>query len=223
MSLFKRNKPKNGQTGETSDSKPSLPDLSGIAEEAYTFAVLTQKLIDDFQSHEASARQAAIDETVSLGPPIADDLIHLLSNWFDYGHADASTINLRISTALALGNLKDPRAIEPLIRMAQKIERTVSHRRAAAEALGMIGEAAYQSMVDLLRNEWESLQQLACWALGDIGNPAAVEHLIPMLSTAAPFHPSHIREAAAGSLKKLTGEDFGQDMEKWKEWYQSGS
>lgn len=223
MSLFKRKKPGDGQKGINPDSKPPLPDLSGDSEEEFIFTVLTQKLIDDFQSDDPAVREAAIREAVSQGTPIADDLIHLLSNWFHYGQADATTINLRISTARALGLLKDPLAIQPLIRMAQKIERTVTHRRAAAEALGLIGEPAYQPVVDLLASEWESLQQLACWALGEIGDPAGVEHLIPMLSTAVPFHPSHIREAAADSLKKLTGEDFGQDAEKWKEWMQSGS
>ena len=91
---------------------------------------------------------------------------------------------------------------------------TWDHRRAAADALAMIGEPAVEPLIAALEKKDANLRQLAAWALGQIGDTRAVEPLIPVLSSRY-----HDRAATRKALRAITGKDFGEDVGRWQEWW----
>lgn len=85
----------------------------------------------------------------------------------------------------ALGQLRDPRAVDPLVSMLQDEDRQV--RADAAEALGSIGDQhAVEPLVDLLSDEDWYVRCHACYALGDIGEISVYEALIGALHDTEP-------------------------------------
>ena len=56
----------------------------------------------------------------------------------------------------------------------------------------------------------------AAVALGDLGVSRAIDPLIAVLKDDE--HP-YVRESAVGALEKTTGRDFGEDPEKWQQWW----
>jgi len=50
-----------------------------------------------------------------------------------------------------------------------------------------------------------------------MGDPIAIEYLILLLSK-QPFHYPHVRAAANKALIKLTGQNYGENIELWKKW-----
>jgi HEAT repeat protein len=159
---------------------------------------------------------------VQIGEPAVDRLIALLNEHFKWSFTDSSSLVLRINAAKVLGKIGDSRSIKVLINMGSKVERTLDHRRAAAEALGMIGKPAIEPLILILQKDDANLQQLAAWGFGKIGDPCAVESLIPILST-KPFHYPHARSAAREALKSITGQDFGEDVARWQQWLENNS
>jgi len=170
------------------------------------------------QDDDETLRKAAAEALVQIGKPAVEILVSALEEYYQWTFTDASSMVLRITAANVLGQIGDPRAIKVLIAMGSKVERTDEHRRAAARALGSIGEPAIETLVKMLSNDSANLQQLAAWSLGYSGDTRAVEPLIPLLST-IPFHYPHVRQAAREALRTITGQDFGEDVAHWQEWW----
>ncbi|MFB0566676.1 MAG: HEAT repeat domain-containing protein [Candidatus Aminicenantaceae bacterium] len=86
----------------------------------------------------------------------------------------------------------------------------------SSKLLEMMGTAyGYTFLLSALKDgNWE-VSYYATKALGELGDPRAVEPLI----TALKDEESSIRRDAADSLKNITGEDFGEDQEKWQKWW----
>jgi len=111
----------------------------------------------------------------------------------------------------ALAKLKDPRALEPLIRALDyervSIRRAASQalgdrdvREAAAQALGQLGDPhAVEPLIHTLRdNDWR-VCQTAAQALGQLGDTRALKPLIRALGDDGWW----VRQAAAQALGKL--------------------
>jgi HEAT repeat protein len=95
----------------------------------------------------------------------------------------------------ALGNLKDTRAVEPLIRV---LEQDVSFVRwKAAKVLGQIGDAsAIAPLINALKDDDWDIRKNAAWALGRIGDTRAAAPLLELLGD--PFNL--LREAVIEAL-----------------------
>jgi HEAT repeat protein len=87
--------------------------------------------------------------------------------------------DVRRAAAEALGKIKDPRAVGPLLS-AFKDEHPVVHRE-AADALGKIGEPAFEPLLSALKDEDWHVRRGAAEALGEIKDPRAVEPLLSAL------------------------------------------
>jgi hypothetical protein len=89
---------------------------------------------------------------------------------------------LRGEAAEALGELRDPLALDALVRILQRKEFDLRRFRVvAAWALGEIGDArALQPLIDCLKDEYHHIQRTAAWALGRIGDARAVKPLIEL-------------------------------------------
>jgi len=82
--------------------------------------------------------------------------------------------------ALSLGELRDARAVEPLVQALQDAD--VQTAIYAAWALGRIGDArAAPALVPLLEHEDPGLRKVAAYALGPLDDPASVAPLRGLL------------------------------------------
>ena len=106
----------------------------------------------------------------------------------------------RWMAAGGLGELCDPRAIEPLIRALADVDPDV--RWKAAEALGSIGDTrATEVLIPLLRDPDGIMRLQEVWALGKIRDQSATAHIIPFLTD-----PDYdVRIAAVWALGAIGG------------------
>jgi HEAT repeat protein/sugar phosphate permease len=100
-------------------------------------------------------------------------------------HLDDPATGIVDEAADSLGRLGDPRAVPPLVRVLTEGEKP--DRVAAARALGRIGHTdALSALAEVLVNaeEPEELRETCALALGSLGDPDAVPHLLSQLHNA---------------------------------------
>jgi len=109
----------------------------------------------------------------SIGEPAVNPLLRALRE------GDG---NLRWGAAIALGKIRDPRAVEPLIwALADKYENV---RAESASALGAIGKPALGSLVRFLKFSEGPERLEVVSALGELRDTDAIQPLIQMLESA---------------------------------------
>jgi HEAT repeat protein len=170
----------------------SDPDIQYHAVEALGEigdAGAVEPLITLMKHEEMSGvRWKSAESLVKIGAPSVEPLISVLE------HPDS---DVRWKAAIALGEIKDPRAIGPLIRQLSDTDRFVKSR--VAHALGMIGAPAVNPLIWTLREGDGNLRWGAAIALGRIKDPQAVEPLIQALADKY----ENVRAEAATSLAAI--------------------
>jgi hypothetical protein len=125
-----------------------------------------------------------------------DPLIGRLTAREDYAR-------VQIVTVIGLGDLRDPRAIPPLVRVLQIGDSTF--RSAAAEALGKIGHPRFGEvdavgpLIAALSDQDSFVRRLAARSLGQMSDPRALEPL----QQAAQDSDSDVRQEAEEALERL--------------------
>ncbi len=145
-----------------------------------------EPLITVLKHEEMSGvRWKTAESLVKIGTPSVEPLISVLQ------HSDS---DVRWKAAIALGEIRDPRAIGPLIRQLSDTDRFVKGR--VAHALGMIGVPAVDPLIQALHDGDGNQRWAAAIALGGIRDPRAVEPLI--LALADKYE--NVRAEAAAAL-----------------------
>ncbi|MCU0630618.1 MAG: HEAT repeat domain-containing protein [Methanoregulaceae archaeon] len=93
------------------------------------------------------------------------------------GHRDLEVLYMAVE---ALGELKDPSAIPPLIKILSE-DQYSAVRWKAAEALAKIGNTSVEPLIVLLGHPDEDVRWKAAIALGEIGEVRAIDPLIGLL------------------------------------------
>lgn len=184
-------------------------------------AAAVQRLRDSLNAKDVEIRRRAALTLGSLGdkggvPTMIEDL-------------SRATGRDRDNVAVALRILKDERAV-PALRKALK-DKSPYIRGIAAAALGEVkAAAAYDDLVALTKDKevqggekkdgtLNCLRMfpadLACYALGALGDQRAVPVLIGLVDD--PDLQSQVVQALAA----LTNQKIGNDSEKWKTWWKS--
>ena len=107
---------------------------------------------------------------------------------------------IRRAAAQALGQIRDPQALVPLVDALK--DENVAVRQAAAWALGQIGDArVVKLLAPILQDEDVTARAIAARALGQIGDAQAEEPLVAV----AGFNVEvwSVRQAAAWALDKI--------------------
>ncbi len=104
---------------------------------------------------------------------------------------------VRQNAAAMLGDLGDPRAVEPLIKALGDYNNGV--REAATEALPKFGEHAVRPLIEALWDANKDVRRAATEALVRLGDPRATEPLIKLLGD----KDNRIRKAAINALVRL--------------------
>jgi len=125
---------------------------------------------------------------------------------------------VRMYAAKALGEIRDIRAVGPLIEALKIKTRWGGSEGSAAQALTDIGEPAVEPLIAVLKDSDDNVRNLAIISLGDIGDARAVEPLIHALKDSN----KKVRSFAAKALKKIGGEKAEKhvrDYQKQTPWY----
>jgi HEAT repeat protein len=118
-------------------------------------------------------------------------------------------INVRCMCAKAIANLKDTKAVTPLLYCLNNKNEHYKVRLACADALGRIGDSyAVSPLIELVQDEDEKsvyLRESAASALGMLGDLRAVEPLVGILETQKGIWSkfTFLRERVIEALGKL--------------------
>jgi HEAT repeat protein len=135
----------------------------------------------------AEARAEAVDALVAAGPRVVDMLLHQLG---------AEDLETRSAAVVALGKIRDARAVPALLDALRDAELTPL----AIAALGAIGDArAFVPLAGLLSHEAAAVRQAAVSAVAAVGHPDAERHVLGWLDAADP----RLREAGVKLVARL--------------------
>jgi len=144
--------------------------------------------LEDFlrDQERAHLRTAAMEAFPRYGKEATPWLLRLLKDGDE---------EVRMFSATILGDIRDPAAVDDLIDALNDTDDNVRH--ASAEGLGKIGDArAVHPLIDCLHQDFW-IQYPAIIALGRIGDPSAIEHLLPLLDD------EMLRQAVIESLGQI--------------------
>ena len=128
--------------------------------------------------------------------------------------------DVREAAIQALGEI-GPQAVEAVPALIDTLQEHEDHdvREAGAEVLGMIGPDAKEAVPALIQTLEEDfwVREAAAEALGEIGpEEGVVPALIQALEDAGPS----VSRSAADALEAITGQDFGEDAARWRQWWE---
>lgn len=124
--------------------------------------------------------------------------------------------HVRRNAAWALGEIGDLRAAKPLLTALRDANRYV--RRNATEALIKIKDPlSVEPLITLLKDENKDVRSCAALVLGEIKDSRAIGPLIEVLRD----NDREVRNNAVWALHQITGEDFGEDIDLWRQWQEN--
>ncbi len=139
---------------------------------------LLQRAVTD---ENARVRYAAISQLGTLSGEGVDPaaLLPILQRFL----REDPEFDVRAAAAAALGDLKQPQALDDLLE-AYRRETEWLVRFSIVAALGELGNpAAFDTLVQVLQEGDELLTTAAAAALGDLGDPRAIPHLEPLIDS----------------------------------------
>jgi HEAT repeat protein len=98
--------------------------------------------------------------------------------------------DVQYEAAGALGDIRDPGAVEPLATVL-KTDEISGVRWKAAEALSKIGTPAVDALIGALQHDDDDVRWKAAIALGEIGDPRSIDPLLILLCDEDRFVKSH--------------------------------
>jgi HEAT repeat protein len=205
----------------------SLRDLDGDvrANAAYALGVIGPEakeavpyLIEALEDEDDDVRKNVVVALEKIGPEpgVIPTLIRAME--------DESAF-VRVTATQALGRI-GPEAVPALIEALQDEDSTT--RKNAANALwyvyanheiGPETREVVLALIQALQDEDRFVREMAAYALGGIG-PEASE-AVPALITALMDDEGQVTYFSSHALKYITGEDFGEDQERWQQWWES--
>jgi HEAT repeat protein len=171
---------------ENGKVRAAAAEALGEINDSRAIEPLIQALADD----DSDVRSRAIDALARIGRPASDALILALEN--------EDTL-IKQGAAETLGEIKETRAIEPLISAFQSKEM----RQVSVNALLKINKSsAVEPFILILKDEraTDDMRADASWALGEMGDPRANEAL---LQTLASGKDNNVKMSAARALKRI--------------------
>ena len=152
------------------------------------------------------------------GPKMSPELQERVSSELAQGIAHEQDPVLRAQILRTLGHFPSEKSAGVLAAGLHDKNRDV--RIAACEGLGRHkGPAAAEELSHAIADDADvDVRLAAARALGEAADPKSVA----ALGTALEDHNPAMQHRAMSSLKKVSGQDYGTDVEAWKEYAKSG-
>lgn len=178
-----------------------------------------EPLINALDDEDDSVRTVVAGALGVLGDGRAvDPLIKLLND---------PSIDTRSGAARALGKIGDKRAVPHLIAALTEVHKQKDsnfapiYPFAAVRALGEINDPrSVESLITALQHPSRDIGAEAARVLGGLNDPRAIDPLIeaiPVFSGRS-FRGGVLSNAAVEALFRLTGKNYKEDQQKWREW-----
>jgi HEAT repeat protein len=122
-----------------------------------------------------------------------------------------------LALAAAVRLRQDRRFLEELL--AALASGRLAIRESAAQTLAVLADASVVKRLHQLAADGDAdaaVRQTALWTLGRCGSKEAARLLLVHLKDGN----EALRRAAAAALRDLSGQDFGQDANRWREWWE---
>jgi HEAT repeat protein len=202
-----------GKMGEK--AAPAVHDLIELIDSQEKYESLLDKILNTVMILGSSGDYVMYESQqalVRIGRPAVEPLSTALLKH--------SRSRVRYNAAIVLGNIKDLDSVAPLIT-ALRTDTDYEVRMWSAAALGNLADKwsidaldnAVPALMEALKDNNSNVQQKAAYALGKMKAMAAVPALIEALRT-------YGRNSDAGlALFMITGQRFGDDPQKWQEWW----
>ena len=171
--------------------------------------VRPEVLISRLTSNNETWRVEAETRLVALGEPAVEPLIGALQ------HASPA---VRMHAVHALGKIRDPRAIAPMVKALGDTENNGATAIAAEKALVEWGEPVKRSLLEAVRQSGESARPRALRALGKIGGADLEAELRAFLGDSIPAIRAQAATALAAAIDKRAIEAITpllKDPDKW--------
>lgn len=187
-----------------------LPLGGSIIPSLLTFIPATEQLTDkNPESQERIARIVALCE--QIGDPAVYRLLQIL---------EKDDQQERMRALLILGEWLPSRAIAPLLQRLFSEKDAVIQRMVRNNLRGYRKRSEFHKLLQFLRDNLRSNDdhrlQKAIFFLGDLRIAEAVPDLIELLQHDSPT----VRESTLFALRNLALQDFGNDLQGWKQWHQ---
>lgn len=170
------------------------------------------QLVKTLRDPRPDNRARAAQELVQRNHPLAGDLI--LSLLQDGDGA------VRGRAVVLLGQMRDRRAVDRIITLLDDPDLGI--QLAAVRSLGEIGDnRAVSPLLAVLSRP--NFSGVVAEALAKIGDQRAVGPLISFLEGAKREDETQWRNWAIASLEKLSGQQYGDDVVRWRQWYEAGA
>ena len=174
------------------DSSPDVRAAAAGALGAFNDSQAIEPLISALADYNGVVRSKAVNALAEMGRPATGALIAAL---------ERDDIQIKQGAAEALGEIKDARAVEPLIVAFTSQSREM--RLASVAALLKINKSSVvEPFIQILmdKNATGDLQADAAWALGEMGDARATEVLLQALASSG---YGDVRMNAARALKRI--------------------
>lgn len=167
-------------------------------------------LIKSLSDPQPESRVRAAEELVQRHYPSAGDLIlPLLQDKSGYVRGRATVL---------LGRLRDKRAVDRLVTFLDDPD--YGTQLDAVRSLGEIGDSrAVAPLLTVLNRP--NFSGVVAEALAKIGDRQAVGPLIGYLEHAKREDQMQMRNWVVTSLEKLSGQQYGNDIVRWRQWYEA--
>jgi len=166
-------------------------------------------LIKSLGDPQPEARLRAGEELVRRHYPSAGDLILPL--------LEDSSGYVRGRAAVLLGQLRETRAVDRIVTLLDDPD--YGTQLDAVRSLGEIGDSRAVAPVLGVLNR-SNFSGVAAEALAKIGDKRAVGPLIGFLENAKREDQMQMRNWVVSSLEKLSGQKYGNDLVRWRQWYE---
>jgi HEAT repeat protein len=119
--------------------------------------------------------------------------------------------------AEALGDIGDKSVVQALGNLMKEDKQEIVRLGVAAGLAKLVGDQyAFNMLLEGLNSEWWISRQYSAQALGRLRDSRATQYLINALQD----EDCRVYEHVADALEKITGQNFGEDYLKWREWYE---
>jgi HEAT repeat protein len=174
----------------------------------------TEEIMNDLiyaskNDEDPDNRATALDCLAKLNNPTA---INAIVDAYKYD-PDAG---VRSTAFSLLEKLKSPYSIKPLAEFLVSCQDALRRQEIASFLKWTDLKGASEVIIPYLKDKDPKVRKSAAEALGYLQSPYGVEELLELMID----ENKEVREAARGALREIAHNDYGEDVGKWRIWWE---